>query len=354
MEQLSNRGDIEAIVGASKMDESHGVLILSEREVRSCLPMKDAIGAVRQAYVAFAEGRVAMPPVVHLGVEKYNGEIDIKTGYVEDFQLISTKIASGFYDNPKIGLPSGVAVVVLMDLKTSLPLAIMDGTYLTAVRTGAAGGVAASVLARKNSKTVGVIGAGTQGREQVLALHELFAIEKVKVWSKTASNAGKYSTEVAKRLGIEVQATANPREAVADADIIVTATPSRTAIVMDDWIQPGVHINAIGADGPGKQELDPKIMKRAKIVVDSLKQCRVIGEIQHALAQGLIRDSDIHAEIGEILTGKKSGRESDDEITLFDSTGLAAQDIAAANIVYQLAKKTGMGKSVTLLESNPN
>jgi ornithine cyclodeaminase/alanine dehydrogenase-like protein (mu-crystallin family) len=115
-----------------------------------------------------------------------------------------------------------------------------------------------------------------------------------------------------------------------------------------------VHINAIGADGPGKQELDPKIMKRAKIVVDSLKQCRVIGEIQHALAQGLIRDSDIHAEIGEILTGKKSGRESDDEITLFDSIGLAAQDIAAANIVYQLAKKTGMGKSVTLLESNPN
>jgi alanine dehydrogenase len=327
--------------------------VLSEREVRSCLPMKDAINAVRQAYVAFSEGRVSMPPVVHLGVEKYNGEIDIKTGYVEDFQLISTKIASGFYDNPKVGLPSGVAVVILMDLKTSLPLAIMDGTYLTAVRTGAAGGVAASVLARKNSKTVGVIGAGTQGREQVLALHELFAIEKVKVWSRTATNAEKYASEMSKRLGVNVQARPSPREAVADADVIVTATPARDAIVMDEWVKPGVHINAIGADGPGKQELDPKIMRRAKIVVDSLKQCRIIGEIQHALAQGLIKESDIHAEIGEILIGKKKGRESNDEITLFDSTGMAAQDIAAANIVYQLAKKTGMGKSVTLLETSP-
>lgn len=334
------------------MHESPRVLILSQKEVRSCLPMKDAINAVKQAYVAFAEGRVVIPPVVHLSVEKYNGEVDIKTGYVEDFQLISTKIASGFYENPKIGLPSGLAVIILMDLKTSLPLAIMDGTYLTAVRTGAAGAVAASVLARKNSKTVGVIGAGSQGREQVLALNEIFAIGKVKVYSKTESSARKYSSEMGKRLGIDVQVTTSPREAVTDADIIVTATPSRNAILMHEWIQNGVHINAIGADAPGKQELDPRIMRRAKIVVDSLKQCRIIGEIQHALSQGLIKDSDIHAEIGEILIGKKKGRESDDEITLFDSTGIAAQDIAAANVVYQLAKKTGMGKSVILFESN--
>ena len=334
------------------MHESDGVLILSEKEVKSCLPMKDAINAVRQAYVAFAEGRVAMPPVVHLGVEKYNGEIDVKTGYVEDFQLISTKIASGFYDNPKIGLPSGVAIVILMDLKTGLPLAIMDGTYLTAVRTGAAGAIAASVLARKDSKKVGLIGAGTQGRMQMLALNEMFTIEQVRVFDKDKESREKYSSEMAKRLGIDVRAVADAREAISDADIVVTVTPSRKAIVMDEWIRNGVHINAIGADAPGKQELDPKIMKRAKIVVDSLKQCRVIGETQHALSQGLIRETNIHAEIGEILNGRKKGRESDDEITVFDSTGIAAQDIAAANIVYQFAKKTGMCKSVTLLESS--
>lgn len=314
--------------------------------------MKDAIKAVKEAYLAFAEGRVEMPPVVHLGVEKYRGEVDIKSGYVEDFGLIGTKIASGFYDNPKIGLPSGIAVIILMDLKTSVPLAMMDGTYITAVRTGAAGAVAANVLARKNSKTVGVIGAGMQGRMQVLALNEIFAIEKVKVYSRTESSRGKYASEMGGRLGIDVQAVDNARKAVTDADIVVTATPSKKAIVMEEWVQDGVHINAIGADAPGKQELDPRIMRRAKIVVDSLNQCRVIGEIQHALSQRLIKESNIHAEIGEILIGKKKGRETDDEITLFDSTGLAAQDIAAANIVYQLAKKRKMGKIVKLLEAN--
>jgi len=349
MEQLSKRIGT-AVPGYPEVDESGCVLILSEEEVRSCLPMKDAIDAVRQAYIAFAEGRVTIPPVVHLSVEKYNGEVDIKSGYVEDFGLIGTKIASGFYDNPKIGLRSGVAVVILMDLKTSLPLAIMDGTYLTAVRTGAAGAVAASVLARKDSKKVGLIGAGTQGRMQVLALNEMFTIEQVKVFDKDEKSSEKYSSEMAKRLGIDIRAVGDAREAVTDADIVVTVTPSRKAIVMDEWIQNGVHINAIGADAAGKQELDPKIMKRAKIVVDSLKQCRVIGETQHALSQGLIKETDIHAEIGEILNGRKKGRESNDEITVFDSTGIAAQDIAAANIVYHLAQERKIGKSVRFLE----
>lgn len=332
-----------------KMSE---VVILSQEEVRSCLPMNDAIKAVTEAYKAFAEGRVELPPVVHLNVDKYRGEVDIKSGFVEDFGLIGTKIASGFYDNPKLGLPSGVAVIILMEMKTSLPLAIMDGTYITAVRTGAAGAVAASVLARKNSKKVGVIGAGTQARMQVLALKELFPIEQVKVYNINESSRNKYASEMEERLGIEVQAVDTVKSAVSDVDIIVTATPSKKAMIMNEWIKEGVHINAIGADAPGKQELDQMIMKRAKIVVDSLKQCCVIGEIQHALAQGLIEESGVHAEIGEILIGKKAGRETKEEITLFDSTGLAVQDIAAAHVVYQMAKKKEMGHRVKLLEVN--
>jgi len=325
------------------------VIILSQEEVKSCLPMSEAIKAVREAYITFAEGRVKMPPVMHLDVQKYNGEVDIKSGCAEDFGVIETKIASGFYDNPKIGLPSTMAVIVLMDIKTSVPLAIMDGTYITAVRTGAAGAVAASALARKNSKTVGVIGAGTQARMQVLALNETFTLDKVKVYSRTEESRKKYADEMSERLGINVQAVDDARKAVVDTDIVVTVTPSTKAIVMDEWIESGMHINAFGADGPGKQELDPRIMKRAKIVVDSLGQCKVIGELQHALAQGLIKESDVYAEIGEILAGKKKGRERDDEITLFDSTGLAVQDIATATLVYQLAKKRGMGKMVKLL-----
>ena len=333
-----------------KMSRISEVIILSQEEVKSCLPMSDAIKAVETAYKAFAEGRVQMPPVQHLHVEKYRGEVDIKPGFVEDFSLIGTKIATGYYDNPKLGLPSGVAVIVLMDLKTSLPLAILDGTYITAVRTGAAGAVAASVLARKESKQVGMIGSGTQGRMQVLALKELFRLEQVKVWDIDESGRIKYAEEMRERLEIEVEAVNEVKSAVEDADIVVTATPSRKALVMSEWIQEGVHINAVGADGPGKQEWDPKIMKRAsKIVVDSLSQCRVIGELQHALAQGLIQESDVHAEIGEILLGKKIGRESTEEITLFDTTGLSAQDIAASHIVYTLAKEKGLGQRVKLL-----
>lgn len=327
------------------------VLILSQKEVESCLPMKKAIDAVKNAYIAYASNRVQIAPVVHLDVKQYDGEIDIKSGYVEDFNLIGTKIASGYYQNYKLGLPPGVAVIILMDLKTSLPLAIMDGTYITAYRTGAAGAVAASVLARKDSSVIGMIGAGTQARMQVTALRELFSLEQIKVWDKYEDAARKYAEEISSQFGIEVLPYSNPENVVRDADIVVTVTPSREPIVQANWIDDGMHINAIGADGPGKQELDPLIVKRAdKIVVDSIKQCVSIGEIQHALARGLISEDDIHAEIGRILIGEKLGRETDNEVTLFDSTGIAAQDIAAAQIVYQLAKERNIGQSVNLLD----
>lgn len=326
------------------------VLILTRKEVESCLSMKRTIEAVKEAYIAFANGRVQMPPVMHLDVHKYNGEVDIKSGYVEDFELIGTKIASGYYDNHKLGLPPGMAVIVLLDLKTSMPLAIMDGSYITAYRTGAAGAVAASILARKDSTKIGIIGAGTQGRMQILALKEIFQLEEIRVWDIEEKMATKYATEMSELLGIDVKKFTNREDVVRGSDIVVTVTPSKKALVEKDWIEKGMHINAIGADGPGKQEHDPAIVKLAdKVVVDSLAQCKRIGEIQHALSQGLIHESDVHAEIGEILIGKKVGRESKDEITFFDSTGLAAQDIAAAHVVLKAAKEKNLGYSTELM-----
>jgi alanine dehydrogenase len=313
--------------------------------------MSEAIRAVREAYIAFAKGLVKMPPVMHLDVSQYNGEVDIKSGYIEDLGLIGTKIASGFYENYKLGLPPGIAIIILMDLKTSMPVAIMDGTYVTAYRTGAAGAVAAKVLARKDSEIIGVVGAGTQARMQILALQEVFSLKKVKVWDINTTERDKYVEEMSEQLKIAIEPAEDVKDAVIEADIIVTVTPSRKALVMKEWIQEGVHINAIGADGPGKQELDPFIVKRAdKVVVDSLNQCRIIGEIQHALADGLITEDDVYAEIGQILIGEKIGRETNEEITLFDATGLAAQDIAAANIVYKQAKEKGIGRVVSLLD----
>ncbi len=327
------------------------IIILSQNEVKSCLPMSEAIRAVREAYIAFAKGRVKMPPVMHLDVSQYNGEVDIKSGYIEDLGLIGTKIASGFYDNYKLGLPPGIAVIILMDLKTSIPVAIMDGTYVTAYRTGAAGAVAAKVLARKDSKRIGVVGAGTQARMQILALREVFSLKEIKVWDINTTERDRYVEEMSEELKIPIDPAEDIKDAVIEADIIVTVTPSKKALVMEEWIQEGVHINAIGADGPGKQELDPYIVKRAdKVVVDSLNQCRIIGEIQHALADGLITEDDVYAEIGQILIGEKKGRETNEEITLFDATGLAAQDIAAANIVFKQAKEKGIGHVVSLLD----
>ncbi len=325
------------------------VIILTQTEVQACLSMSEAIDAVKVAYSAFAKGRVQMPSVQHLDVHQHNGEVDIKSGFVEDFGLIGTKIASGFYENQKKGLPSGIAVIVLLDLETSMPLAIMDGTHITAYRTGAAGAVAASVLARKDSQKVGILGTGTQGRMQLLALRELFDIQKVTAWDIDKAMAERYKDQITKELSIDVQIVESPEDVTRDADILVSVTPSRKALITVDSIQEGMHINAIGADGPGKQELDPQIMTRvSKIVVDSLEQCRRIGEIQHALGQGLIDESNIHAEIGEIINGDKSGRESEKEITLFDSTGLSAQDIAAAKIVYDAAKEKGLGTKINL------
>jgi len=311
--------------------------------------MSEAIKAVKVAYSAFANGRVQMPNVQHLDVNQYNGEVDIKSGFVEDFGLMGTKIASGFYDNQKKGLPPGIAVIVLLDLETSMPLAIMDGTHITAYRTGAAGAVAASLLARKKSENVGIVGTGTQGRMQLLALMELFDIKTVKVWDINRDIANRYKEQMSKELSIEIDVVESPEAVIPDADILVTVTPSRKALIRADSIHEGLHINAIGADGPGKQELDPQIMTQvSKIVVDSLEQCRKIGEIQHALSQGLIKESEIHAEIGEIVNGEKVGRESENEITLFDSTGLSAQDIAAAKIVYDTAIEKGLGKRINL------
>ncbi|MHA1576486.1 MAG: ornithine cyclodeaminase family protein [Candidatus Thorarchaeota archaeon] len=328
-----------------------GVRILSRGDVASCLPMNKTIQAVEDAYKAFANGRVSMPPVMHLDVSQYNGEVDIKSGYIEDFGLIGTKIASGYYENHKLGLPPGVAIIVLMNLKTSMPVAIMDGSHITSFRTGAAGAVAANVLARKDSRVVGIVGAGTQGRMQAIALKELFPIDTIRIWDTVETAANQYVKEMTSKLGITVEQCNNPKGVVEGADIIVTVTPSKKALVMNDWIEEGVHINAIGADGPGKQELDPAIVKRAdKVVVDSLNQCKIIGEIQHALKQGLIQEQDVYAEIGEILIGEKPGRELDNEITLFDSTGLAAQDIAAAHVVYEQAKERNIGHLFNLLD----
>lgn len=308
-------------------------VIISQAEIKAMLEMPAVLKIVEEAFAASGRGTVQMPPKMYLNFPKYNGDLRIMPTYMEELDIAGTKIVNVHPDNPQKGLPTVMANIFLNDPKTGALLAIMDGTFITNLRTGAAGGVAAKYLARKNSKIIGMVGAGAQAESQLLALHCGFKIESVKVFDQNQAKAKSFAEKLSKQLKLDVVAVATVQEA-AIADIICTTTPSRQPIVMKEWIRPGTHINAIGSDAAGKEELDPGILKMAKIVVDNWAQASHSGEINVPFSKGLIKQADIYAELGEIVVGKKAGRISDDEITIFDSTGLAIQDISTAKYVY--------------------
>ncbi len=303
------------------------------------LEMGRVIEAVEQAFREHGLGKVQMPPKVYLYFEK--GDLRAMPAYIPALGKAGVKIVNVHPGNPSRGLPTVMASYVLVSPETGAPLALMNATYLTDARTGAAGAIAARYLARKDSRTLGLVGAGRQARTQLLATAELFDLERVLVASRSFSSARRFAEEMGSRLGLDIE-PCEVREACG-ADIVATTTPSREPVVRDEWIQEGTHINAIGADAPGKQELEPEILRRAKVVVDSWEQAKHSGEINVPLRKRLLFREDIYAELGEIVAGKKPGRESDGEITVFDSTGLAIQDVAAAALAYRIAREKGAG-----------
>ena len=326
------------------------VLLLSRQEVEKLASMREVIEAVESAFKAKGEGKVQMPPKLYVPFRKYDGDFRTMPAYLEDLDAAGVKVVNVHPRNPEQkGLPSIMATILLLDPATGTPIAIMDGTWITNMRTGASSGIATKYLARKNSKFVALVGAGTQARTQLLALKEVLNIEEVRICNRKIEIARKLEEEVEKSFGLKAVSVKTVEEAISGVDVISTTTPARQPLIMDEWVSPGIHINAIGADAPGKQELDPKILKRAKIVVDDREQALYSGEVNVPFSRGIIKESDIYADIGEIVTGKKKGRASDEEITIFDSTGLAIQDIATAWMIYQKAIKKGLGKEVELL-----
>jgi len=288
-----------------------------------------------------------MPQKVYLDLSEYSGDFRAMPAYVKGLDKCVLKWVNSHPKNPKLGLPSVMAIIILSEPKTGVPLCIMDGTYATNLRTGAAGAVAAKYLARKDSNTVGIVGCGAQAETQLMALHEVFDIKRVKLWDPNPSSV---ENLIKKTRGLKekiIQAP-NIQSCVEGCDIVVTATPSRKPIVKLEWLKRGVHINAIGADARGKQELEPQILKKAKVVVDSIEQASHGGEINVPLSEGIISKKDIYADIGEIVTGKKPARTSDEEITVFDSTGLAIQDAAIGDLIYRAALKKKKGMYIKL------
>ncbi|MEM2454335.1 MAG: alanine dehydrogenase [Candidatus Bathyarchaeia archaeon] len=327
-------------------------LILSDEEVRDLLSMSDVMRVVEFAFREKSLGRTQMPPKLYLIFDKYNGDLRAMPSYIEAIDVVAVKIVNSHPENrEKYGLPSVIATIILVDPKNGFPLAVMGGTTITNMRTGAAGGIAAKYLARNESKVISLIGAGAQARTQLAALIEVFkSLDEVRVWDINEKNMRAFKEEMDAKYGhiCQIKTVKNAENAVRGADIVVTATPSRAPIVMDEWVSPGMHFNCIGADAPGKEELDPRILKRSKIVVDDWEQAAHSGEINVPLSMGIISKRDVWAELGEIVAGKKPGRAGKDEITVFVSTGLAIQDAATADLAYRRALERGVGKRVRI------
>jgi alanine dehydrogenase len=267
--------------------------------------------------------------------------------YLEGQGQAGVKIVNVHTRNPEIGLPTVMALLVLNSPKTGAPISMMGATYLTSMRTGAAGAIAAKLLARASSKVVGMVGAGVQARTQLLGLSKFFKIEQVIVSDTSIARARSFEKDARTFQNCDYLITNDVKEAC-DCDILVTTTPSRIAVVRESWINPGTHINAIGADAKGKQELESNLTKKAKVIVDDIAQAVHSGEVNVPISNSVLKPEEIHAQIGEILTGKKPGRVSDMEITIFDSTGLGIQDIATGFAVYRRALETGRGIELML------
>ena len=271
--------------------------------------------------------------------------------YLEETDVITVKVVNSHPKNKKRGLPTVMATIILVDPKTGVPKALMGGTWITALRTGAAGAIAAKYLANPNPRTLGFVGAGTQARTQLMGLQIVYdKIQEVKVWDLNQKASKDYVREMTKKYdALSICSVKNIKNSVQDADIVVTATPSRKPLVSAEWISEGTHINCIGADAPGKQELYTELLLKSKIVIDDWEQSSHGGEINVPFAKGTIKREDVWGDISDIVAGVKLGRTKKEEVTIFSSTGLAIQDAATANIAYRKALKEKIGNQVQLL-----
>ena len=310
---------------------------IEESALRRVITPRVAVDAMRDAFRADGEGRAHVPAVINLDVPAHRGEFHVKTALIDGVPHVAVKIASGFYDNPTRGLPSGSGLMAVFDATTGLPVALLlDNGFLTDIRTGAAGAVAAEVLAPATITTVGVIGSGLQARHQVLCLRCVRSFARLIAWSLNRAHLDAYIREMREE-GFDAHAAATPEAVCREADVLISATPSRVPLVRADWLRPGQHVTALGSDSPGKQELEAGCLARADLlVVDRLTQCAAFGELRHALDAGLLHPGGVHAELGEIVAGVKPGRSSAPQLTIADLTGVGFQDTAIASKAIEL------------------
>ena len=329
---------------------ARGTLLLTRSEIAGLLGIDEYIAAVERVFEMYGEGKTQTPGI--LGVHAHDGGFHIKAGVLElDRSFFAAKINANFPQNAnRFGLPLIQGVIVLADAQNGYPLAIMDSMEITIRRTGAATAVAAKYLARPDSKSILVCGCGNQGRVSIQALSKLFAFEHVYAYDIDESQAQRFANELSTELNIAVETTSDLREAMKRSDICVTCTPSTRFFLKQAYVEPGTFVAAVGADSETKQELEPTLVAQNKTVVDIVEQCAFIGELHHAIASDWMTKADVYGELGEVVAGIKPGRTSAEEIIIFDSTGMALQDVIVAANVYKKAIEEGTNRFVDLAQ----
>jgi alanine dehydrogenase len=328
--------------------KNKNLLFLSADDIKNVISMKDVIVLMKDAFRQITEGKISAPLRTQIDIPQYEAGALVMPAHSDESELISLKLVTVFNNNPAVNLPLIHALVVLMDGKDGQPLAIMDGEYLTALRTGAASGLATDLLAGKDTSVLGLFGAGVQGRTQVEAVCEVRNIQKVVIFDKDPQAAKSLASVIGKEHQIKTEIDQSGTQ-LSDCDIICTATSSSTPVFSNADLKRGVHINAIGAYQPDKREIPGETIKRSKLVVDQRLAClSEAGDLAIPIQEKLISEDHIYAELGEIVTGLKSGRSDDTEITLFKSVGNAAQDLLTAGEIYKKALELEIGTTIIL------
>jgi ectoine utilization protein EutC len=332
-------------LAAPRASRREPIVVLTERDLRQVVSLDaEALAAIELAFTRLTAGKADVPPIVGLFVPERRGEIDVKASYVHGLPSLAVKIASGFFENARLGLPSGSGLMVVLSTETGYPQAILlDNGYLTDVRTALAGAVAAKYLAPDLVRTVGIVGAGAQGRFQARALRLVRPFDRVLVYDHSPAAVDAYVREMPAVLSAAVTA-ADPEALVRQSDVVITCTPSHEPIVRAAWLHPGQHVTAMGADTPEKQELDAEVLARAsRRACDLRAQCFARGEYHHALALGILpRDAEV-LELGDLTSGREPGRQHADDITVCALTGVGVQDTAIALLAYGRAVAAGLG-----------
>ena len=323
-------------------------IILKAEDIKKCVQLNEKlIPIIEDAFKSLALGKTTMPPILRLDVEKYHGETDVKAAYIEGLDSYAVKVASAFFNNPKLGLQSSTGLMILLDSQTGfIKSVLLDKGYLTDVRTAIAGAIAAKHLSNHDSTKAGIIGAGLQAKLQLEALTLVRKINTAYIWSRDSTKTNKFVEQI-KDLNITLEVCSSAEEVLQKSEIVVTTTPSKSPLIKSNWLKKGLHITAMGSDAEQKNELDPLIIKQCDLYVpDSVSQTAILGELHHALEKNIVSSDYNYDELGNVILNSNLGRKSKDDITVCDLTGTGVQDTAIARHTFNIALKKKLGIEV--------